>query len=417
MIAEVYRKRLPASVRQRIWNFRINCREAALKLKLEPIRVDACLRGGDNGVPAAIFARMIGDIRRASAPISEWPHTKLLRQYDSVGDHIWESETFKDTDYFRNAALNIEIFGNYHSALTLDQIEWGARRFICAYSGRGEMLPPQEGEHQDRHPLEHIAVHPVKDSACYQVHEGHHRLAIAYMRGVREVPGLILKPPVTTPVQDLLREVLWLKGRRELYQPVNSPEVADWILVRRCSDRLEKMTEFLKAEGLMPPAQRSYLDVACSYGWFVAEMTKLGFRAEGLDRDPIALAVGKVMYGLRPEQLYRGDAVTFLRGLKEKYDVTSCFSLAHHYILNRKNASVEDLIHLMDSTTRSVMFFDMGQSHEYTGDILKSWDADYIHRWLEANTTFTQIVRLGTDEDAVPPNQHNFGRMLFACLR
>jgi O-antigen/teichoic acid export membrane protein len=417
MIAKVYRKGLPMAVRQRIWSLRSSCKGVALRMKLEPIRVDACLRGGDNGVPAATFARMIGDIRRASAPISEWPHAKLLRQFDSIGDAIWEQETFKNTDYFRNAALNIEIFGNYHSAVTPEQIEWGARRFICTYSGQGEMLPPQEGETFKAHSFEHIAVHPVKDSACYQVHEGHHRLAIAYMKGVREVPGLILKPAVATPIQDLLLEVLWLKGRRELYQPINSPEVAEWILVRRCSDRLAKMTEFLNAEGLMPPAGKSYLDVACSYGWFVSEMAKIGFQAEGMDRDPMALSVGKVMYELRPEQIHRADAVTFLRTLQEKYDVASCFSLAHHYILNRMNTSAEDLLHLMDAATRYVMFFDMGQSHEYSGDKLKGWDADHIHRWLEANTTFTRIVRLGPDEDAVPPNQHNFGRMLFACLR
>ncbi len=417
VIAKVYRKGLPNSVRQRIWNLRTSCKGVALRIKFHPIRVDSCLRGGDNGVPAATFARMIGDIRRASAPISEWPHVKLLRQYDSIGDEIWKRETFENTDYFRNAALNIEIFGNYHSAITPDQIQWGAHRFICAYTGVGDMLPPQEGENFKRHPYEHIAVHPVKDSACYQVHEGHHRLSIAYMHGIKEVPGLILKPPVRTPIQDLLLEVLWLNGRKELYQPIDAPEVAEWILVRRCSDRLAKMTEFLNVVGLMPPAHKSYLDVACSYGWFVSEMAKIGFRAEGVERDPMALSVGKVMYGLRPGQLYRADAVTFLRALKEKYDVTSCFSLAHHFILNHMNASAEDLLQLVDSATRRVMFFDMGQCHEYTGEKLRGWDADHIHRWLEVNTSFTRIVRLGPDADAVPPNQHNFGRMLFACLR
>jgi hypothetical protein len=63
------------------------------------------------------------------------------------------------------------------------------------------------------------------------------------------------------------------------------------------------------------------------------------------------------------------------------------------------------------------MFFDMGESREYPGGKLEGWDCGYIHRWLEANTTFTRIVRLGVDEDGVPPNQNNFGRMLFACLR
>lgn len=389
----------------------------ALKMKLRPIRVDACLLGNDGGVSAAQFARMIGDIRRASRPISEWPHVKLLREYDRIGERLWEQGAFEQTDYYQNATLNIDLFGGYFDAVAPDQIQWGARRFVYAYRGLDASALPQEIPDYERDPYEYIAVKPIEDSACYQVVEGHHRLATAYMKGIKEVPALILRPPVTTPVQELLRDVLWLKGRRELYQPIDSPEVAGWVLVRRCSDRLAKMTEFLHAEGLMPPASSSYLDVACSYGWFVSEMEKAGFRAEGVERDPSAISVGKVMYGLRPEQMHRSDAVTFLRTLQDGYDITSCFSLAHHYVMHRMNASAEELLHLVDSATRRVMFFDMGESREYPGGKLEGWDCGYIHRWLEANTTFTRIVRLGVDEDGVPPNQNNFGRMLFACLR
>jgi hypothetical protein len=385
-------------------------------MRLKPILVDACLLGGDSGITSARFARMVGDIRRASRPISEWPHVKLLREYEKIGDRMWEPGVFEQTEYYQNALLNIEMCGSYHSAMTPDQIYWGASRFVSAYRGISETLPLQEGESYERD-SEEIAVRPVKDSACYQVLEGHHRLAIAHVKGIREVRALIKQPPVATPVQELLLDVLWLKGRRELYQPVDSPEVAGWVLVRRCSDRLTKMTAFLHAEGLMPPEASSYLDVASSYGWFVSEMAKAGFRSEGVERDPIAISVGKVIYGLRPEQVHRSDSVNFLRALKSRYDVTSCFSLTHHYFLNQSNASPEELLHLLDAATGRVMFFDMGQGHEYPEGKLAGWDADRIHLWLQANTTFTRIVRLGPDEDAVPPNQNSFGRMLFACLR
>jgi hypothetical protein len=341
---------------------------------------------------------------------------KLLRQYDSIGDKIWEPGVFEQTEYYQNAALNIEMCGSYHSAISPDQIHWGAIRFVNAYRGLGETLPLQENEHYERD-SEEIAVRPLKDSSCYQVLEGHHRLAIAHMKGIHEVRGLIKQPPASTPIQDLLLDVLWLKGRRELYQPVDVPEVAGWVLVRRCSDRFAKMTEFLRAEGLMPPQCSTYVDVASSYGWFVAEMTKAGFQAEGVERDPMAISVGSVMYDLKPGQVHRSDSVTFLKGLKDQYDVLSCFSLVHHYFLNRLNVSPEELLRLLDSATRRVMFFDMGQGHEYPGGPLEGWDADRVHQWLESNTTFTRIVRLGPDEDAVPPNQNSFGRMLFACLR
>ena len=212
-------------------------------------------------------------------------------------------------------------------------------------------------------------------------------------------------------------DVMWLKGRRELYQPVDSPEVAGWILVRRCADRYAKMVDFLRTEGLAPPASSSYLDVACSYGWFVAEMQKAGFRTQGVERDPIAIRVGQSMYGLQPGQVHRSDAVGYLRALEDKFDVTSCFSLVHHFMLNDWNVSAEEVLGLVDSVTRHVMFFDMGQAHEYPGERLAGWGPERIHSWLEKNTKFSRIVRLGEDEDAVPPNQRNFGRMLFACVR
>jgi hypothetical protein len=398
-------------------HIRESSRGLALKLRLVPIPVNLCLRGGDNGVTTATFSRLTGDLRYASRTISEWPHVKLLQQYDALGEQLWEQEVFTKTEYYRNAALNIEIFGNYFDAVSPDQIQWGARRYAYSYHGLDAQDFSADIPDYQSDPYEYISVRPVKDSAYFQVCEGHHRLAMAYMKGMKTVPGLILQPAVSTPLQDLLRDVLWLKGRRELYQPVDSPEVAGWTLVRHCTDRQAKMMAFLRAEGLMPPAARSYLDVACSYGWFVSEMSKAGFHAEGVERDPISITVGQVMYGLRPEQIHRSDAVTFLRASQEKYDVTACLSLAHHFLLHRLNASAEELLYLLDSTTRRVMFFEMGEGREYSGPKMEGWDSDHIHRWLEANTTFTRIVRLGVDMDSVSTNRSNFGRMLFACLR
>jgi hypothetical protein len=61
----------------------------------------------------------------------------------------------------------------------------------------------------------------------------------------------------------------------------------------------------------------------------------------------------------------------------------------------------------------------MGQSHEefFAGGTFVGWNPDRIQHWLEANTTFKRIVQLGEDEDAIPPFERSYSRMLFACLR
>ncbi|MFZ1086359.1 MAG: polysaccharide biosynthesis C-terminal domain-containing protein [Terracidiphilus sp.] len=413
----MYHRLFSDSIRYSLLSYQDSIKGLALRCKLTSIPVDLCLRGGDSGVKAATYARLIGDPRYASQHISEWPHVKLLQQYDVIGERIWDEGVFEKTEYYKNAVRNIEIFGRYFDAVKPDQIYRGARRYICAYRGLDVNKDCPDIASYVRNPYEHISVYPIKNSEYFQVSEGHHRLAKAYMNGVKKVSGLILRPPVTTPVQDLLLDVLWLKGRTELYQPIDSPEVAQWTLVRRCSDRQAKMLEFMRSEGMMPPVCQSYLDVASSYGWFVDAMSKAGFHAEGVERDPIAISVGTLMYGLKAEQVHRADAVTFLQSIQSKYDVTSCFSLAHHYVMSSMNASAEDLIHLLDSATRYVLFFDTGEGREYPGSRLAKWDVNYIHRWLETNTTFARIVRLGVDEDRISPITNSFGRMLFACVR
>jgi len=388
--------------------------------RLKLIRVDSCLLGGDDGVSSSSFTRISSDIRRSSRLISDWPHVKLLRQYDSIGERIWDQGTFEQTEYYRNAVQNIEFLGCYHGAILPNEIHQGARHFVNAYRGLNDTSLLQWLQNNNENVCQYITVNPVLDSKCYEVVNGRHRLAIAYMKGVRDVFGIINFPSVRTPLQNLLLDVLWLNAKRhELYQPINSPEVAEWPLVRRCSDRLAMMKEFLHAEGLMPPATKSYLDIASYYGWFVSEMANAGFQAEGVERDPIAISVGKTVYGLRPEQVHAGDAVEFLKALQDKYDVTSCFSLIHHFIMNRFNVSAEELIHLIDSATRHVMFFDMGQDGEkfYLDGQLAGWNPDHIQHWLEANTTFTHVLRLGKDTDNVPPYQDCYGRTMFVCLR
>jgi len=416
-ILKMYHLLLSDEIRKQILNYREATRGVALKLKLTSIPVDACLRGGDGGVRAASFARLIGDLRLPSQHISQWPHVKLLQQFDVLGQHLWDEGVFETTEYYQSAVRNIELFGNYFDAVLPSQIRRGAMRFVRSYQNVDAAEDYPEIDGYIRNPYEYISVYPIKDSTYYQVCEGHHRLAKAYASGVKKVSGLILHPAVTTPLQDLLREVLWLKGRKELYQPIDSPEVAQWTVVRRCSDRQAKIEAFLRAEGLMPPAAQSCLDVASSYGWFVSAMTKAGFRAEGVERDPNAISVGMMMYGLNHEQVHRADAVTFLRALPCKYDVITCFSLLHHYILKNLNASAEELIQLLDSATGHVLFFDTAESREYPGQLPVEWDVDYIHHWLEANTTFSRIIRLGPDEDCVPLDLKSFGRMLFACVR
>lgn len=378
------------------------------------VAVDKLLMGGDSGLDAARYSRLVEEPLRPSTPIAASPHAQLLRTWNEQGDAIFAPAVFEQTAYYRNAARNIEIFGHYFDARCPSEIEAGARRFVDCFRGAGTSLPHQRGQSPAG---SRLRVRAIRFSDCYQVVDGHHRAAMAAVRGDERVLAELEPGEVMTPLQTMLLDVLWLNGRKELYQPVDAPEIRrDWVLVRRCTDRLRKMLDFLDARGI--GAGASYLDVACSYGWFVHRMLGCGFGAAGVERDPLALRVGRTVYGLPAARLHRADAVTFLAAKRRRWDVVSCFSILHHLVRGQGAVSAAAFARLLDDATGKVLFLDTGQNHEgWYRQSLAQWDAGYIERWLRAHTSFTHIVRLGPDGDGAGRFEGQFGRMLFACYR
>src|SRR5207253_1010061 len=129
-------------------------------------------------------------------------------------------------------------------------------------------------------------------------------------------------------------------------------------------DRFEMMSKFLEEHLEALPERPTYLDIACSYGWFVRAFGELGFDAHGVEIDWAAIEIGRRVYGLKEEQVTRSDAVRFLQNNPGSYDVVSCFSLLHHFVLNRGSITAVEMLNLIDRATKSVLFFDMGQEHE-----------------------------------------------------
>lgn len=381
---------------------------------LRPVSLDRCLLGDENGIEAARYAEISGDLLRPSTPIERWPHTLLLDAYRATGAEALTPEGLRESPYVVNGRRCIELTGHYFGATSEDELYEQARAYVAwALEGAPPTARPSASG-----PRSPVRVRRVRASDCFQVVDGHHRLATARSRGEVEAQVAVEWRPVWTPLQRVLRDMSWLEGQFELYQPVPAPELASrWVLVRRCTDRLAKMSAFLAARGLLPPATRTYLDVACAYGWFVAQMAALGYDARGVERDPRSRIVADHVYGLDPGVVSIGDCVSVLERTAPA-DVVSCLSLLHHFVLGRGACSPERLVELLDRAAGRVLFIDTGQAHEsMLGPGLEEWDTDFVHEWLRRHTTFDEIVRLGPDEDGVGPFAGNYGRMLFACVR
>jgi 2-polyprenyl-3-methyl-5-hydroxy-6-metoxy-1,4-benzoquinol methylase len=370
------------------------------------------LMGGEHRRAAANYARLTGDLMRPSTPVGRSPHAEFLREYREVGEDLLRPERFALTRYWRNAQACIDLFGQYFTATSIDGVLERAAAFAHALKN-GDKAFSSAGGTAFGVP---VKVSRIKYSDCFEVVDGNHRLALATAQGAESYPCAILPvDPALTPVQQMVMDSSWTNEQCLLYQPLGLPEVEGWTTVRRCADRMALIDAYLERHG---PRTGSYLDIGCSYGWFVNQMAKRGYDAAGIDRDVSAMAVGQLAYGLESSAFMIDDLANFLHRPNRQYDIVSCFSVLHHYALGKGQMPAEAFIRKLDSVTGSVLFLDTGENHErWFRDSLKEWDADFIARWLQENTTFTSVQMLGADQDGQGRYQGQYGRHLFACSR
>jgi SAM-dependent methyltransferase len=381
------------------------------RLFLKELELSRLLIGGEHAVPSAIYARLIGDLMRPSRPILESPHVQLLRAYREEGDGVFAPGRFEATAYYQNAARCIELYGDYFAAKHPRDLVGKARKFC--YMSDGTMY--SEHHETESAPGSHVRVRHISYSDCYEILDGHHRLASACINGMKKYKCLVDPfKTVFTPLQQMVVDANWPSERREIHQPIPAPELAGWRVLRRCDDLLDAMTPRLEAIGVRGG---TYLDVGCSYGWFVSRMASRGFRATGIDRDLAAVTLGRLAYGLPECTTTAGDIPDFLKAQRERrYDVVSCFSILRAYLLGSMSITAEEFIRRVDELTGSVLFVDAARSAE--GPPAKRaacWDAGCIGDWLRQHTTFDDVEVLDLEPDDVHLGQNR--RHLFICRR
>lgn len=389
-------------------------RDLAGKNRRRTVPIEKLLVGGWNGLSARRFAEASGYFLDPSTPLTSSAQIDLLRRFDADGEALYEEDALRATPYFARVSAAARISGHHRGARTDEELTQLGREFLDRYRDRPIPYRPGRTSASVLPRVRHIA-----DSEYYEIRDGHHRLAIAAARGETEADVVVERPRSTTPAQRLIRQMSWLDGEERLYQPVSLPEVSSWPVMRRCTDRLSMMNEFLNdfysgSSGV----GRSYLDVGACYGWFVAAMRERGYDARGIEQDPLAQQLAGLVYDLPPERLIIGDAVALLRSPDQRADVVSCYSMLHHFVLGRTPHTAETLISLLDQATSDVLFLDTGERHEsWFRLVLPEWSPAFARQWILDHTSFESVRILGTDRDNAAPFAGKYGRTLFACTR
>jgi hypothetical protein len=383
--------------------------------KVEEIELEKLLVGGQGGLSARAFAIRAEWPWWPSTTLAASPHHEL-----AVGIMAGEectSELLVTTGYRSLAQKVIAARGNFFGVSRLDDLEENTRRRYAALLEDHEAEPNLTGQ-SARGALP--VVRSIRRSDCYQIVDGHHRLAVDLASGRSRSAVKVLRSPTSTPLQDHLVRMSWMEGRSLLYQPLPQPEVQSWDLVRSCVDRRDAMEQAMRREFGKEVTGLRYLDVASCYGWFLAEMKALGMDVTGIERDVHGPVIGEIGYGLGRDHVVTDDVFAAFDGplAEQRWDVVSCFSLGHHFLLNDDHASFVRLLRQLDASTDRILFFEMGEGHErWFRKRLAGWHPERIAAELREHTTFRTIEALRTDDDGVGRYEGAYGRTLFACTR
>jgi SAM-dependent methyltransferase len=381
--------------------------------RIKEIDLRRTLIGGEGNYDAGHWADVTGDMERASTVLKDSPHVTLLEQYLAVGEKLFLWETFGETSYFKNSAQCVQICKDYFGHRSREGILQQARSFAATY----EQIKNGNGS-QVRLTFEQSPLPLVRETLTtntFQIVDGHHRLAIAWALGQQKAKAIVLSPPMPTALQSL---VLTVHHVRALYHPIDRPQFdSSWERVRRCDDRLAMMLRFLSSTGHKLD-ELSVVDLGCCYGWFVSEFSKRGCRAIGIDRDPAALKIGRIAYGLHSEQLIQTDIMAFLRGCNRTFDVVLLLSILQDFAQRPDFGNPEEVLKRIDAITGSYLFLETGQNHEqWYRNVLSQWGDDFIINLIRQHTSFNHVLPLGVGSDNVGPYRNNYARTLFVCFR
>ena len=378
---------------------------------IKEISINKLLWGGDFGFDANKYSKLSGNILRSSTMIKDTPHVQLLLEFIEKGESLFRKENYEKSAYYKNALFGINKFGNYFNITDEEKIIFQIERFINHYKKiPAPRIRQQSGD--DTIPI--VSRNAFSD--CYEVRDGHHRLAIDFVNQKKTVKCQIVDGKSITVLQELVVGNSWTKNELLLYQPINLPEFDKFTLVRKCHDRLSLIQSFLSERTL---TSGNYVDLACSFGYFVSKMNDFGLHAEGVDSDQNSLKIAHHYFGVPINNLHNSSLEDFLESDNE-YDIVSALSIFHHYIGGFRECRypAELLFSKISKATKKVLFFDMGQNHEqWFKTPLREWDNDRIIKFLKENGEFIEILPLGTDTDNVGIYSNNYGRTLFACVK
>ena len=225
-----------------------------------------------------------------------------------------------------------------------------------------------------------------------RLYNGHHRLSIMKYLGQPKTVKVVVKIRTKDWV-DFKNTAFILYNKKQLYQPIDHPDFADWSVVHDSQDRLNAMLDYYgDVNG------KHIFDIGSCTGWFSHELAKRGAVVIGTEINSDRLRISRslsIYHGLDKDNplFINRDFRNYLDKNKQRFDAVIYLNLLHHYLKKDLTAgwNTVDLI----SKRTDTMFLGIGQHNLLV-------KPEQIPQKIIDNSQFTRYEQLLTTSDNRP---------------
>ena len=390
------------------------------RIRAQGIDLSRTLIGGDGFYKDLSWREITSDMPEVSRLLADSLHVKFLEQYQTMGERLFERKNLEQTQYFQSERRWARLTGRYFGQQTDEGLYADARAFVTLYERikNGDWTEVSFSSNRHHSPSGTLpVVRPTLTPGTVQIVEGHHRLAIAWVLEQRKARVRVVAPK-PTELQSLVLRVAETGGQRRLCQPIDRPEFdSSWELWPPCTDRLAMILNFL-AENGAGLERLSVANLGCAYGWFVAALSERGYQTIGVDPDPAALKIGRLAYGVAVNQFVQSDLHGFVANCQRTFDVVLLSGGLYDSAQKSDSRTLAELLQRVDSITGRYLFLDTAQTYErWWRRAFPDWNEEALLRFLQQNTSFSQVVRLGSEAKKNPSGDARVAGTLLACTR
>jgi SAM-dependent methyltransferase len=300
-----------------------------------------------------------------------------------------KNATWQETAYYQDILKAIESGGEMYSCKSVADLDARCQKLAALYESIEKDGYKSQAELQNN--LEDEVAVAISRDGHILFSDGAHRLSIAKLLGVTEIPALVaVRHPEWSAFKAQLLEFAKTQTLGGLYQAALHPDLLSVPASHGCSDRFEVIEQHLPAK-----APGNVLDIGCNLGYMLHKFEDKGFDCIGIEIDEMHLYIlDKVRVAANKNfEIRSGNVLDDMEVTNHKYEIVVALNIFHHFL--KKEADHRKFIAFLNRLDTNYMVFEPHLTiEEPFANAYKNYPADEFCAFVMQHARLTKKEKI-----------------------